>query len=145
MSSIERIQIQTNFCTTPGSYVLVISLTPDGHSSPAISRHVMTRALHGYAFNIVVCAQCQTPICIEACPSRAMLMDTHGVVMLVDDDCLGCGGCEASCPHHAIFFNRAPDRIIKCELCLDLAQAPAFVEVRPLSTLTLRLELRPNK
>jgi Fe-S-cluster-containing dehydrogenase component len=145
MPSIERIQIKTNFCTAPGSYVLVVSLTPDGHSSPAISRHVLTRALQGYAFNILVCEQCQTPTCIEACPSRAMLMDAHGVVMLVDDDCLRCGGCEASCPHHAIFFNRPPDRTISCDLCLDLSQAPAFVEVRPLSTLTLRLELRTNK
>lgn len=142
MPSIERIQVDTKFCAAPGAYILAVSLTSDGESSPALSRHVLTKAMVGYSFNILVCRQCQTPTCIDACPSRAMHIDAHGVLMLVDDDCLRCGGCEASCPHHAIFSNRPPDHTIRCELCLDHLQGPAHVEVRPLDNLTLRLELR---
>ena len=144
MPSIERIQVESNFLPAPGSNILVVALTADGETVPALSRHVLTRALKSYAFSILVCQHCQTPTCIAACPSRAMHMDAHGVVMLVDDDCLRCGGCEASCPHHAIFFNRAPHRTIRCQLCFDNVQAPMRFEVKPIEAFTLSLELIPH-
>jgi Fe-S-cluster-containing dehydrogenase component len=145
MPSIERIQVEARFCTTPGTYILAVALTPDGESKPALSRHVLTRTLPAYAFSILVCQHCLTPTCVAACPSRAMHVDPRGVLMLVDDDCLRCGGCEASCPHHAIFTNRPADRTIRCQLSLDNIQAPSRVEVRPCEAFTLSLELRPRE
>lgn len=145
MPLIERIQVESSFLPAPGSHILVVSLTADGEETAALSRHVLTRTLKGYSFSILVCQQCQTPTCIAACPSRAMHVDRRGVLMLVDDDCLRCGGCEASCPHHAIFFNRPPQRTIRCELCFDNTQAPSRFEIRPLEPFTLSLELIPHK
>jgi Fe-S-cluster-containing hydrogenase component 2 len=64
----------------------------------------------------VVCSQCKSPVCAEACPVNA-LTRTNGVVKLDADTCVSCQKCVEACPFGAIYAHSDVDHPIKCDLC----------------------------
>ncbi len=86
----------------------------------------------GWALLPLICRQCKSAACVEACPVEAMVRDDRGVVRRASFRCIGCGSCARACPFGVISTElagepaacRSPDRITgrrvgKCDLCED--------------------------
>lgn len=73
-----------------------------------------------YAFWLsMACNHCESPTCVDNCPTGAMHKRNEDGIVLVDQDkCIGCGMCVWSCPYGA------PQLIgktsSKCNFCIDL-------------------------
>ncbi len=68
------------------------------------------------------CQQCENPGCIEVCPTGASYRDEEtGVVLVNQDDCIGCESCLTGCPYGVRYMNPATNTIEKCTLCFENA------------------------
>jgi anaerobic dimethyl sulfoxide reductase subunit B (iron-sulfur subunit) len=77
------------------------------------------------------CQHCEKPFCAEVCPTGAMTKRADGVVLVNQDQCIGCRYCEWACPYGSPQFNAAKGVMGKCNLCEDyVAQGkkPACVD-----------------
>ena len=55
------------------------------------------------AFVPVGCMHCDTPSCLDICPSTATKKRDDGIVTIDYDICIGCAYCAVSCPYQARF------------------------------------------
>ena len=106
--------------------MLACSMVHEGEAAPSLSRiQVVQSAFKPFPEDIVlsICRQCVNPLCVKACPTEALYVDTeNGNLRVIDESlCDGCMDCIRACPY-------APSRIIwahekkvatKCDLCLD--------------------------
>ncbi|MCF3592774.1 dimethyl sulfoxide reductase anchor subunit [Rhodobacteraceae bacterium LMO-12] len=53
------------------------------------------------AFVPVGCMHCDTPSCLDICPSTATRKREDGIVTIDQDICIGCAYCAVSCPYEA--------------------------------------------
>ena len=132
-----RIKVSAKLCRECQACALACSLYHEGECNPSLSRVVVLKDMAKYKFHILLCYHCETPKCIVACPTDAMVVDERGVVMINQDDCILCETCASSCPHHAIVFDEIQNRYIKCDLCAGREAGPVCVEVCPVGALTL--------
>lgn len=137
MTNNKRIRVEAKFCRDCQACVLACSLHHEGECNLGLARLVVAKDMAKYEFEILICQHCDSPECVLACPTEAMLLDDRGVVIIVDDDCIRCDACLSSCPHEAIFYNEAQDRYLKCDLCRDREEGPLCVELCPVGALML--------
>jgi len=91
----------------------------------------------GYSISLA-CNHCENPVCVNACPTTALVKRADGVVLINADQCVGCRYCEWACPYGAPQFDEAKGVMTKCNLCEDLlaqGQNPACVDACPLRAL----------
>uniref|UniRef100_A0A7C9JS07 4Fe-4S dicluster domain-containing protein n=1 Tax=Muribaculaceae bacterium Z82 TaxID=2304548 RepID=A0A7C9JS07_9BACT len=84
------------------------------------------------------CQQCENAPCIEVCPTGASYRDPdNGVVLIGDQECIGCMTCLAACPFSdnagaarpsARWFNEERNVVEKCTLCNHLTAKSDGVE-----------------
>jgi CRP-like cAMP-binding protein/thioredoxin reductase len=55
------------------------------------------------------CRHCEDPHCMEECPPDAIHRAPNGEVW-IDDQCIGCGNCERSCPYGVIQMAAVPQK-----------------------------------
>lgn len=82
----------------------------------------------------VSCNHCNTPICVESCPTTALCKDENGVVSLDRDKCIGCRYCEWGCPYGAPQYDEKSKLMTKCDFCADYLEEgrdPACVAACP--------------
>ncbi|MGD0236129.1 MAG: 4Fe-4S dicluster domain-containing protein [Syntrophorhabdales bacterium] len=85
--------------------------------------HALTRAREKdeLIFTLVMCRQCEDPVCSAVCPTGAITRDSSiGAMVIEREVCTGCGECTTSCPFGAISFSENSNgeaRAFKCELC----------------------------
>jgi anaerobic dimethyl sulfoxide reductase subunit B (iron-sulfur subunit) len=82
----------------------------------------------------ISCNHCQNPICVHACPSKAMVQDACGIVTIDPDKCVGCRYCAWVCPYSAPQFDPLLGRMTKCDFCrdeLEQNRPPACVAACP--------------
>ena len=83
----------------------------------------------------VSCNHCATPACTEVCPTGAHAKRKEdGLVLIDNEQCIGCKRCAKACPYGAPQFNVTTRKMMKCNGCVDrLAQgkAPSCVEACP--------------
>ena len=104
------------------------------------------------------CMQCENPLCMLDCPPDAIVRRPGGEI-LIKDNCIGCGNCEANCPYDNIFMVHPKPRggpfgwigrlfgreaveqevAVKCDLCRDVRGGPACVRSCPTGA-AIRLE-----
>lgn len=65
----------------------------------------------------VVCLQCESPLCREACPNGAIVMNEHGILRVHSDVCVGCGNCITACIYGGIALDPKTKKAIKCDHC----------------------------
>lgn len=92
-----------------------------------------------FAYNLSIsCNHCDSPICVEGCPSGALHQRDDGIVLLDEKICLGCGYCSWSCPYGAPQLRPDTGAMSKCDFCveeLDAGRMPACVQACPVRVL----------
>jgi anaerobic dimethyl sulfoxide reductase subunit B (iron-sulfur subunit) len=82
----------------------------------------------------VACMHCEKAPCVEVCPAGAMIKRADGIVVVNQDQCIGCRYCEWACPYGAPQFDERKGVMSKCTFCEDsLAKGenPACVDSCP--------------
>jgi len=115
---------------------------------------IVNTADAGVALLPIICRQCKSASCVDACPAEAMIRDDNGVVRRRLFRCIGCGSCAKACPFGVLPSElgglpagyRSTERlsghqIAKCDLCEDVTcgdadAVPRCVAACPAGALT---------
>ena len=66
------------------------------------------------------CLHCEDAPCVTVCPTGASYKRADdGIVLVNEDDCIGCGLCAWACPYGAREMDAAEGVMKKCTLCVD--------------------------
>lgn len=91
----------------------------------------------------VMCQHCESPPCVDVCPTGASFKRKDGIVLVDKHICIGCRYCMMACPFKARSFVHEPvtnqkphaprgvGTVESCTLCVhrvDAGQIPACVE-----------------
>jgi Fe-S-cluster-containing dehydrogenase component len=85
-------------------------------------------------FIVMRCFHCTKPVCLNACPTKAISKRLDGIVVIDADLCTGCKACIEACPFGAPQFNPEKNIVEKCTMCMhriDKGLKPACVEACP--------------
>jgi len=81
------------------------------------------------------CQHCLEPACADGCPVNAYEKHLEtGIVIHLDDQCIGCQYCLFKCPYEVPVYNHDKGIVRKCDMCHDRLQAneaPACVQACP--------------
>ncbi len=70
----------------------------------------------------IMCYHCENPVCVKACPNRAIHKEQkYGAVLVDADKCRGTRKCWMACPYGAPQFEGDEAGLImsKCDMCID--------------------------
>ena len=66
------------------------------------------------------CLHCEDAPCVTVCPTGASFKRSEdGIVLVNEDDCMGCGLCAWACPYGARELDFLAGVMKKCTLCVD--------------------------
>lgn len=66
------------------------------------------------------CLHCEDAPCVTVCPTGASYKRADdGIVLVNEDDCIGCGLCAWACPYGAREMDEVAGVMKKCTLCVD--------------------------
>jgi formate dehydrogenase iron-sulfur subunit len=81
------------------------------------------------------CHHCADPACLNGCPVLAYEKDPiTGIVVHLDDQCIGCSYCILKCPYDVPKFSERLGIVRKCDMChsrLAEGEAPACAQACP--------------
>ena len=63
------------------------------------------------------CNHCESPACVDMCPTGAMQKGDDGTVQHDDELCIGCGSCANSCPYEVPVMFEEEKIAGKCDAC----------------------------
>ena len=92
-----------------------------------------------FAYNLSLsCFNCETPRCVNACPTRAMYENENGLIVIDPALCMGCRYCEWVCPYGAPQYDSELKIMTKCNLCEEYiitGKKPSCVDSCPMRAL----------
>jgi len=95
-----------------GCYSCVVACKSENHTRPGISWIHIDEKEEGEfpkvsrTYTPVLCMQCATMPCAEACPMGAIFQDEDGIVLVNEEQCrCGQSFCADACPYSAIMIN----------------------------------------
>lgn len=77
------------------------------------------------------CNHCENALCVDICPTSALVKLDNGIVDHNPELCIGCRVCIPACPYDAPQYVEEQDTIKKCDFCRDLVEnrgSPACVD-----------------
>ena len=104
-------------CTGCNTCEMVCSSRNGSPVSPASARIKVIRDENRGKVFAIFCQHCREPICIDACPTRAIYKGEDGIVRIDERLCVQCGLCAMACPEAAPLVDAATHRVHKCDLC----------------------------
>lgn len=131
------LRTDTSLCHGCQTCALACSLWHEKECNLSLSRVLVTKDMGRYEFNIQVCQNCESLDCVAVCPSQALVVNSQGIVVLVEENCTQCGNCVDACPYQAIFYNETLDKYFKCDMCASRAEGPLCVALCPVGALTM--------
>jgi len=108
--------------------IMVIQIGPVEHEGEMILTYQPATCLH-----------CNSPACVEACPTGAMQKRADGLVFSEAEICIGCQRCAIACPFGIPQLNPGTGKISKCDGCADRVEkglSPACVLSCPTEALS---------
>lgn len=99
------------------------------------------------SFLPLLCNNCEDPICVTVCPTKASFKRKDGIVMIDPHKCIGCRYCMASCPYAVRYLHPIQKIVQKCSFCshrVDIGLKPACVEACPAGARVFGNLLDPN-
>ncbi|MFZ5824529.1 MAG: 4Fe-4S binding protein [Bacillota bacterium] len=87
---IKDMEICPDFCN--GTKICVDACIGN-HALPVEGRHGMN-----------ACAQCDPAPCAEVCPTGAIAQNAQGILVIDQENCIGCRFCEEQCIHDALLY-----------------------------------------
>jgi len=84
-------------------------VTPVG---PEVTEDGMTST-----FYTGLCNHCDSPSCIDECPTSATYKKADGTVAVDKELCIGCGNCVLACPYGARYTSGHDKKVDKCSFC----------------------------
>jgi Fe-S-cluster-containing dehydrogenase component len=109
--------IDVNKCTGCRNCELGCSAVQTKTFNPARSRIKILKNEIETTIVPMVCLQCEVPLCVDACPTGAIVRNEHDTLYVHDDDCIGCGNCVTACIYGGIEIDPMTRKAIKCDLC----------------------------
>jgi Fe-S-cluster-containing dehydrogenase component len=113
---------------------------PPGIQLRRVKSHIKGRFPDGDERSIsTACFHCNDPACVSSCPAGALKRRPDGVVVHLQDRCIGCGYCIQSCPFHVPQVSPMQQTMRKCSFCtqrIDHGKEPACVVKCPAGALT---------
>ncbi len=94
------------------------------------------RVISGVPVHCLHCAKDRAP-CMTVCPEDA-IVEMDGAIIIMEDNCIGCGLCRDSCPIGAIHMDES-GIAKKCNLCID-KETPTCVLTCPKEALKMDSE-----
>ena len=92
-----------------------------------------------FAYHLSIsCNHCEDPLCVKACPTKALYKREDGIVLIDQNKCMGCRYCEWACPYGSPQYNKKTGTMTKCHLChdrIDKNRKPVCVESCPMRAL----------
>ena len=65
-----------------------------------------------------VCQLCESPPCLDACPTGALSQEEASGIIRVDEQaCNGCLACVDACPYEAIWWSDDFGKLYVCDRC----------------------------
>lgn len=86
------------------------------------------------------CNHCLDAPCAKGCPVDAYKVNDQGIVIHLDDVCIGCGYCTWNCPYGVPTLQEDRRIVTKCDLChnrLEDGQEPACVAACPVGAIEI--------
>jgi len=66
-----------------------------------------------------LCNHCTDPACVSVCPTGASFKRSEdGIVLINQDDCIGCKYCMVSCPYGVRYLDESKGVVDKCTWCV---------------------------
>jgi carbon-monoxide dehydrogenase iron sulfur subunit len=94
------------------------SISHEKVCNPTLSRIHVAKWETAGLYIPVVCVQCESPICEQVCPVKAIKRDEKtGAVVINYDVCVGCRLCALYCPFAGAQIDAKKGRVLKCDLC----------------------------
>lgn len=79
--------------------------TPPGvWYAPVYEKEVGTYPTVKRVFLPTLCFHCKEPLCMKACPTRAITKRADGIVLVDQNKCCGSRACIAACPYGALTY-----------------------------------------
>lgn len=127
-----RMLVQSSWCAGCRRCELACSFEHTGQYWPEASRIKVAKDEHHGEDTPLVCRQCGTARCLEACPVSALSRDPVTRAIILDtEQCIRCFQCQKACPFGAI--HKSPEGYpLICDLC---GGNPKCVEACPTSAI----------
>ena len=65
----------------------------------------------------MVCLQCESPLCEQACPTGAISYNEKDTLFVDSKMCIGCMNCVTACVYGGIEIDPKTLKAIKCDMC----------------------------
>ena len=117
MSDRRVVNADPEKCTGCKICEFVCSGYKEGEFNPLLSR-IRTVKVGPILNTALACRLCDDPVCVRACPSKALSQNEDSGLINVDTDkCTGCGWCVEACEFGSITLPRDRGYVIICDLC----------------------------
>ena len=104
-------------CTGCRNCELACSVAHTQTFNPARSRIQILKDELSNMVAPIVCLQCETPLCKNACPNGAIVENEHGILYVDSNTCVGCLNCVTACIYGGISMDPKTKKAIKCDHC----------------------------